>query len=206
MTGSTEPYLATVGVVSGDDALSEVLAETLDDPGITLVDPAELGPGDVVVAPLVDGRPPALEDLGVTTDARLVVVSEHEDNRDGEIRRALRQGVAGFLARGDLRRALVPTVLAVAAGQSAVPLARAQDVPTPNLTMREKQVLGLVVMGLGNAEIARRLYVAESTVKSHLSAAFSKLGVRSRNHAVALILDPQSGLGAGILTIPRGRG
>ena len=195
-----------MGVVPVGDGFADVVTETLDHPAITLIEPPELGAGDVVVAGLADGRPPALEDLGVVDGARLVVISEREDNHDGEIRRALRQGVAGFVARGAVREALVPTVVAVAAGQSAVPLARAHDVPTPNLTNREKQVLGLVVMGLGNAEIARRLYVAESTVKSHLTAAFSKLGVRSRNHAVALILDPQSGLGAGILTIPRERG
>ena len=69
------------------------------------------------------------------------------------------------------------------------------------LSAREKQILGLVVMGLMNSEIAARLFLAESTVKSHLSSAFRKLGVRSRTEASELILDPERGLGTGILAI-----
>ena len=68
--------------------------------------------------------------------------------------------------------------------------------------MREKQILGLVVMGMTNAQIASKLFLAESTVKSHLSSSFTKLGVASRNEAVGLILDPTRGQGLGILTIP----
>ena len=195
----------TVAVVSGDPALGEAVGGLLDGPGIEVVEPETLAAGDVLVSELADGRPPALEDLGVTSDARLVVISAAEGDHSAAIRRCLRLGVAGFVERARLDAVLVPTVLAVAAGQSAVPLRRAQDASAPHLTNREKQVLGLVVMGLGNAEIAERLYVAESTVKSHLNTAFSKLGVRSRNHAVALILDPETGLGSGILTIPRER-
>ena len=59
----------------------------------------------------------------------------------------------------------------------------------------------MVVLGFSNSEIAAKLYVSDSTVKSHLTSAFSKLGVRSRNEATAMILDLDSGLGTGILAI-----
>jgi DNA-binding NarL/FixJ family response regulator len=65
-------------------------------------------------------------------------------------------------------------------------------------------VLGLVVMGYMNSQIAAQLFLAESTVKSHLSSAFGKLGVRSRNEAVSVILDPARGLGTGILGLGGG--
>ncbi len=69
------------------------------------------------------------------------------------------------------------------------------------LTNREKQILGMVVMGFRNAEIAAKLHVSESTVKSHLYSAFTTLGVGSRKEAVSLILDPNAGFGTGILAI-----
>ena len=61
--------------------------------------------------------------------------------------------------------------------------------------------MNLVVMGFTNSQIGSRLFLAESTVKSHLSSAFSKLGVRSRSEAAALILDPEESFGMGILGI-----
>jgi DNA-binding CsgD family transcriptional regulator len=69
------------------------------------------------------------------------------------------------------------------------------------LSGREKQILGLVVMGYMNSQIAEQLFLAESTIKSHLSSAFTKLGVRSRNEAVELILNSERGLGMGILAL-----
>jgi DNA-binding NarL/FixJ family response regulator len=70
-----------------------------------------------------------------------------------------------------------------------------------SLSMREKQVLSMLVMGFTNAEIAAKLFLAESTVKSHLSSSYTKLGVRSRKDAATMILDPVAGLAPGILTI-----
>jgi DNA-binding CsgD family transcriptional regulator len=55
----------------------------------------------------------------------------------------------------------------------------------PALTRREREVLGLVAEGLTNAEVARRLWVAQSTVAKHLEQAYAKLGVHSRTAAVA---------------------
>jgi DNA-binding NarL/FixJ family response regulator len=122
--------------------------------------------------------------------------------RGAEIRRALELGVSGVVLSDDAERALPAVVGAVCAGQVSVPAAERAQVRAPVLTTREKQILGLVVMGMTNGEIARKLYLAESTVKSHLSSAFSKLGVSSRNEAVSIILDPDRGRGLGILTIP----
>ena len=99
----------------------------------------------------------------------------------------------------DLRASLVPCLRAVQTGQVCVPRGHWRQVEPPVLSAREKQILSLVVMGYMNSQIAKQLFLAESTVKSHLSSAFGKLGVRSRNDAVHLILDPERGLGMGIL-------
>jgi hypothetical protein len=55
----------------------------------------------------------------------------------------------------------------------------------------------MVVLDFSNAEIAEKLVVIESNVKSHPTSAFSQLGVNSRNAAAELILDHESGLGSG---------
>jgi len=106
------------------------------------------------------------------------------------VRRALSAGAHGALAEDDLARALVPCLDAVASGLICVPADRADELTRPVLSHREKQVVWLAARGLTNFEIGTRLFLAESTVKSHLSASFRKLGVRSRSEAAALVLDP----------------
>lgn len=115
------------------------------------------------------------------------------------IRAALTGGACGVVRYDELGVAFGPCLQAVLAGQTCVPRAHSRQIEPPPLSAREKQILGLVVMGYMNSQIAERLYLAESTVKSHLSSAFGKLGVRSRNEAVKLIVNPDSGLGLGIL-------
>lgn len=115
--------------------------------------------------------------------------------------RAIAARVEGSVLAREMRRSLLPTLLAVSAGQCVVPRTLRQLVDRPALSPRERQVLAMVVLDFSNAEIARKLVVTESNVKSHLTSAFSKLGVTSRNAAAELILDPESGLGPGILRI-----
>jgi DNA-binding NarL/FixJ family response regulator len=132
-------------------------------------------------------------------DVPLLVVSGFDDA--ARIRAALEAGATGVLSARDLAGGLAAAVAAAEAGLTCLPACYRQAVATPVFTTREKQVLGMVVLGMSNDQIGRRLYLAESTVKSHLKSAFAKLGVRSRNEATARILDPESGLGPGILTV-----
>jgi DNA-binding NarL/FixJ family response regulator len=124
-----------------------------------------------------------------------------EDSRRG-VRRALEAGADGVVFETEVEAALTLTVRAVLAGQTAVPAAGRHEVDRPTLSGREKQVLGMVVMGMSNKAIAAKLFLAESTVKCHLSSAFSKLGVRSRNEAADLILHSGTELGLGLIAAP----
>jgi DNA-binding NarL/FixJ family response regulator len=118
------------------------------------------------------------------------------------VRRAVDAGAAGVLpAEDDLEVRLPSAVRAAAAGQICVPRSLGLHIARPALSYRERQILGLVVLGFTNGDIAARLHLAESTVKSHLSSAFTKLGVRSRREAAAMISDADGGLGPGILAI-----
>ena len=115
--------------------------------------------------------------------------------------RAVAARVEGSVLADDLEHALLPTLIAVGAGQCVVPRSVRQLVDRPPLSPRERQVLAMVVLDCSNAEIAEKLVVTESNVKNHLTSAFSKLGVSSRSEATELILDAESGLGLGILRI-----
>ncbi|MEY2515455.1 MAG: hypothetical protein QOJ89_2813 [bacterium] len=131
----------------------------------------------------------------------LLVAVMPEDSRRG-VRRALEAGADGVVFEAELESALSLTVRAVIAGQTVVPAAGRMELDRPTLSTREKQVLRLVVSGMSNKSIAGELYLAESTVKCHLSSAFSKLGVRSRNEAADLILHSGAANGAGVLAAP----
>jgi DNA-binding NarL/FixJ family response regulator len=131
----------------------------------------------------------------------LLIVAVCESANGKNARRAVDRGVDGLVYADQLDAALAPTVTAVLGGQTVVPRDLRASVRKPSLSFREKQILGMVVMGFTNSEIGMRLFLAESTVKSHLSSAFNKLGVRSRSEAAAMILDPQGSLGTGILAI-----
>ncbi len=137
-------------------------------------------------------------------DTAIVLVAPLGGRR--AIGEAINKDVRGFVCDGDVGRRLGPTVHAVCAGQVAVPAELREALATPLLSPREKQVLSMVVLGLTNCETANRLFITETTVKSHLSSAYRKLGVHSRQQATALILSSSDGLGLGILSLSRDGG
>src|SRR3954452_9005671 len=149
------------------------------------------------VASAVADELPALQEA--QPEAPVVLVCA--EVRPGELRGAVAAGINGIVLEEHLSATLGACIEAARAGQVCAPRRHAPQIEPATLSAREKQILGLVVMGYMNSEIASQLFVAESTVKSHLSSAFSKLGVRSRNEAVDLIVDPERGLGMGILAL-----
>ena len=144
----------------------------------------------VVVAPR-EGSGASVEIRALRQRLRSVpVVAMISSTDEGQCRRAISAGADGAVLDTDLDEALATTVAAAAAGQLSFPRVLQGAPEPPSLTPREKQVLDRVVTGSTNALIARELGLAESTIKSHLSSAFAKLGVASRAEAAALILDP----------------
>jgi DNA-binding NarL/FixJ family response regulator len=137
-----------------------------------------------------------------TKFAELLIVAVYESADGRAVRRALDTGIDGLVFAEELEAALRPTVEAALAGQIAVPRTLRTFVRKPSLSAKERQVLRLLVMGVTNSEIGARLFLAESTVKSHLSSAYAKLGVRSRSEAVSLMLDPNQPLAIGIGPVP----
>lgn len=110
---------------------------------------------------------------------------------DADIIEAIEAGAAGYLLKDAAPEDITAAIHAAAAGQTALApsvasrlLARMQK-PHSSLSARELEVLSLVAEGHNNTDIARRLHLSETTVKSHLAHIYPKLGVNSRTAAVA---------------------
>jgi DNA-binding NarL/FixJ family response regulator len=112
------------------------------------------------------------------------------NDRECDIRRALKQGARGYVLQGCSLEELAGAVREAAGGGvhlgASVAQRLAESIYGDPLTAREEEVLGHVVDGLCNKEIARQLDLAVGTVKSHLRAVYAKLDVKSRTHAVAV--------------------
>ena len=125
----------------------------------------------------------------------IVAVCESADGR--AVRRALDSGIDGLVLADELEAVLRPTIAAALVGQVVVPRNLRRFLTKPALSPSERKVLGLLVSGYTNSEIGTRLFLAESTVKSHLSSAYTKLGVHSRSEAVSLLLESKEPLRLG---------
>ena len=116
---------------------------------------------------------------------------------------ALTSGADVLVHEANLEAVLGPAVRAAASGQASAPAELLRLTQPPALSHRERQILGLALAGLSNAEIAERLHLAPTTVKSHLSGAFRRLGVHSRREATALVFAADDSLRRTVLAALR---
>jgi DNA-binding NarL/FixJ family response regulator len=153
---------------------------------------------------LMDLRMPVLDGVTATARARerfpdvaVVVLTTYAD--DESIAGALAAGARGYLTKDAGRAEIGMALRAAAAGHSLfdpavsarlteamnlrVPPPVASDRLPDGLTQREAEVLGQIARGRTNAEIATALFVAETTVKTHINNAFAKIGARNRTEA-----------------------
>jgi two-component system, NarL family, response regulator LiaR len=177
-------------------ALRERIAGTLEAGAISMLNgDANLAP-DIRVMAIDLAQPTSLRRLRATVNqggaGRVVAVSPECGHLGA--RRALRAGASCLVLEDELEDALVPAVRAVAAGFSVVPAVMRDGVDALNFSHREREVLRLAIAGHTNGSIATSLFLAESTVKSHLSSAYRKLGAGGRKEAASMILDPDEGL------------
>ncbi|HEX7305870.1 response regulator transcription factor [Lentzea sp.] len=200
-------------IVDDQAAVRDALAVMLDlDPDITVVGTAADGRQAVAavadLAPevvLMDLNMPVMGGAEATAALRdshpslpVVVLTTFDD--DESILAALRAGARGYLTKDADRGTIVQAVRGAHAGNAILDPAvqsRLLDLasrgpatgPGVDLTAREREVLDLIGQGLRNQEIARRLFISEATVKTHINNLFAKAGLHSRADAVRLALD-----------------
>lgn len=124
---------------------------------------------------------------------RVLLVSANSDA--AIVYQALQQGAAGFLPKESSRSEIVNAVLECARGHDvvapqlasglAVEIRRRAEPSGPSLSAREREVLGMIAEGASIPMIAKNLYLAPSTVKTHVQRLYEKLGVGDRAAAVA---------------------
>ena len=168
---------------SGEEAI-QLCAEVL--PDVILMD---------MVLPMMDG---ATATRAIRQQFPQVQVIALTSFKEGDlVKNALEAGAIAYLLKDVSADDLVRAIRAAHAGrvtlspeaaQALVETANQPPVPALDLTEREREVLALMVEGLNNTQIAGRLTVGPSTIKSHVSNILAKLGVTSRTEAVTLAL------------------
>jgi DNA-binding NarL/FixJ family response regulator len=183
----------------------EVMGEAGD--GLEAVEFVRLHGTDVV---LMDVRMPNLDGIEATRrilalggDTKVLMLTTFD--LDEYVYEALRAGASGFLLKDVPPEQLVAAIHVVAQGEALLSPSvtrrvieeftkrpPVQDGPPPELaelTAREVEVLQLIARGLSNAEIAKELFVSETTVKTHVAHVLMKLNLRDRVQAVVLAYE-----------------
>ncbi|MFJ5549229.1 response regulator [Streptomyces sp. NPDC093225] len=187
------PDIEVVGeAVDGREAIAQVAALR---PDVVLMD---------IRMPVLNGLEATREIVAADADAKVLVLTTFD--LDEYVYQALRAGASGFLLKDASARQLADGVRVVASGEALLApsvtkrliseFSKLSEAPRPtdrtavgDLTERETEVLVLIAQGLSNAEIADRLVIAESTIKTHVSRILVKLGLRDRTQAAVFAYE-----------------
>jgi len=149
---------------------------------------------------LLDYRMPGLDGAQVAAavrrdelPTRVLLISAHDES--AIVYNALQEGAAGFIPKESSRSELIDAVLTCAKGKDVVApslaaglvgeIQRRNDSDTPTLSAREREVLVMIAGGQTIPAMAKQLFLAPSTVKTHVQRLYEKLGVGDRGAAVA---------------------
>ncbi|CAN5258414.1 response regulator transcription factor [soil metagenome] len=181
----------------------EVVGEATD--GLEAVTLARALAPDLIVMdirmPQLDGIEATRRIIGASTTARVLILTTFD--LDEHLYNAMSAGASGFLLKDAPPEQFVTAIRMVAAGEALVAPAITRRlierfVQRPRsgdssriagLTERERDVLRLVARGLSNQELATQLYLAEATIKTHITRIYTKLGVRDRAQAVVVAYE-----------------
>jgi NarL family two-component system response regulator LiaR len=172
-----QPDIEVVGEADGGETALAVAARV--EPDVVLMD---------LLMPDGDGIAAIRGLRAAQPQAKVLVLSSYVD--DAQVFSAIQAGAGGYQLKDIQPEALADAIRDVHAGRPALHpeaqgrlMHRAADPPGSRLTPRERDVLKLLADGFPNKEIARRLFVSEKTVKTHVSSILQKLGVKDRTQA-----------------------
>jgi DNA-binding NarL/FixJ family response regulator/class 3 adenylate cyclase len=195
---SSLPHIEVVGeAADGEAAIQQV-----DDmqPDVVLMD---------INMPKVNGIEATRRVLSAHPTVGIIIVTMLED--DASVFAAMRAGARGYILKGAHHDEMLQAIQAVAAGQAvfgpgiatrmvnffqgleATPRLAGTVVPFPELTEREREILGLIASGVSNKEITDRLVISPKTVSNHITNIFSKLQVADRAQAIVRARDAGMG-------------
>jgi DNA-binding NarL/FixJ family response regulator len=186
---STDPNLEVVGVANDGTEALELIPDC--QPDLILMD---------LKMPVMNGVQATRQIRQQYADIQILVLTTYD--ADNWVFDAIRAGARGYLLKDTPRERLIAAIKDAIAGKTPVDPDVAgrlfahvmQQAPAPDTTIasqlneREKEVLGLLGKGLSNAEIARRIYLSEGTVRNYVSSIFEKLSVADRTQAAILAI------------------
>lgn len=168
----------------GEAAIAEVQRQT------ALGEPVDVVLMDLQMGEGMDGVAATARIRKLEAAPAVLILTTYDT--DADILAAVEAGASGYMLKDAPPEQIRQAVAAAAAGQTALAprvaallMGRISN-PAPALTPRELQLLELLATGLPNRQIAKRLFVSEATVKTHLVHIYAKLGVDNRTAAIAV--------------------